>query len=565
MTSPGLASLLLPIDAFDTSAHQVMGRRVAGSGFAQGLAASLRPGDKLSVFTGSREALPTLRNLLQPVLTQGALVQLQADLDPALIAESGCLHLPDPGLHHWCWLRAGGASSRFSLTGVTHTLCSHQVMQGLEQLVTAPLETWDALVCTSRSALDVVQKGMNCMHDRLERRFQQKLPPPQGPQLPLIPLGIDPESFHWRGRFASRQEQRLQARQELGLSRSARVVLFLGRLSFHSKAHPLPLYSALERLSDGHELVLLECGHIFNPTIAAAYDQLSQRFPRLSMRRLGGLNAASEEEKKLALAAADLFCSPSDNLQETFGLSVLEAMASSLPVVASDWNGYRDLVLHGKTGWLVPCRDLLQTQRRPDALDRRFSLGLQDYDSTVGLRSLGVVLDHAALEKALDDLLSAPERCAAMGEAGRKRIESTFSLRVVSEQYRELWSELDERRAVASTHGDPTPWPMAHTARLFDAHAGSPPSVGPWYLAEAGNDPDLLTDTMQTCFLKRLIPTYSLASLAYQLQAKRRQGGNWLSTDDLRQLYGHCDIPEEHWSLLTNLLEKLAIVTASSQ
>ena len=101
----------------------------------------------------------------------------------------------------------------------------------------------------------------------------------------------------------------------------------------------------------------------------------------------------------LALAAADLFCSPADNLQETFGLSVLEAMASSLPVVASDWNGYRDLVLHGSTGWLVPCRDLLQEQHQPDALDRRFSLGLQDYDSTVGLRSLGVVLDHAALEK----------------------------------------------------------------------------------------------------------------------------------------------------------------------
>ena len=41
MTSSGLASLLLPIDAFDTSTHQVMGRRVAGSSFAQGLASSL--------------------------------------------------------------------------------------------------------------------------------------------------------------------------------------------------------------------------------------------------------------------------------------------------------------------------------------------------------------------------------------------------------------------------------------------------------------------------------------------------------------------------------------------
>ena len=34
------------------------------------------------------------------------------------------------------------------------------VMQGLEQLVTAPLEPWDALVCTSRSALNVVKEAM---------------------------------------------------------------------------------------------------------------------------------------------------------------------------------------------------------------------------------------------------------------------------------------------------------------------------------------------------------------------------------------------------------------------
>ena len=250
------------------------------------------------MFTGSRDALPALQALLQPVLSPGAQVQLQADLDPMLISGSGCLHLPDPGLHHWCWLRADGAASRFSLTGVTHTLCSERVMQGLEQLVTAPLEPWDALVCTSRSALQVVKAAMSCMHERLERRFQQTLPPPNGPQLPLIPLGIDPQPFHWQGRFANRQEQRLQARQKLGLSPSARVVLFLGRLSFHSKAHPLPLYRALDRLSADHELVLLECGHIFNAEIGAAYDQLGQRFPRLTLRRLGGLTAASEEEKK---------------------------------------------------------------------------------------------------------------------------------------------------------------------------------------------------------------------------------------------------------------------------
>ena len=129
----------------------------------------------------------------------------------------------------------------------------------------SPLEPWDSLICTSKSALQVVQEAMSCMHERLERRFQQTLPPPKGPQLSLISLGIDPEPYHWEG-DANRQEQRLQARQQLGISSSARVVLFLGRLSFHSKAHSLPLYRAIDRLSAEHELLLLECGHIFNST-----------------------------------------------------------------------------------------------------------------------------------------------------------------------------------------------------------------------------------------------------------------------------------------------------------
>ena len=41
--------------------------------------------------------------------------------------------------------------------------------------------------------------------------------------------------------------------------------------------------------------------------------------------------------------AADVFLTLSDNLQETFGLTVIEAMTAGLPVVANDWNGYKSL------------------------------------------------------------------------------------------------------------------------------------------------------------------------------------------------------------------------------
>lgn len=85
-----------------------------------------------------------------------------------------------------------------------------------------------------------------------------------------------------------------------------------------------------------------------------------------------------------AYASADVFLHCS--ITETFGLVVLESMASGVPVVARDEGGPSDIVTHGETGYLVP----------PDDLEGFVSKALKlAYDSKLR-RAMGVEARKAA-------------------------------------------------------------------------------------------------------------------------------------------------------------------------
>jgi len=137
--------------------------------------------------------------------------------------------------------------------------------------------------------------------------------------------------------------------------------------------------------------------------------------------------------KALLYASADIFVSPVDNIQETFGLSILEAMASGLPVVASDWSGYRDLVVHGESGFLV--RTIWNSEASHLAnivaplLNSRMNHFLAQQ----------TVIDSDELYRYLKLLSGNKELRSGFGKIGRERVVSKFCWAVVVKQYEEVW------------------------------------------------------------------------------------------------------------------------------
>jgi hypothetical protein len=61
---------------------------------------------------------------------------------------------PDPA---FAWARHHGGPGTFSLSGVTHTLCTAGAARVLCDMVTAPYEPHDALICTSSSVVRMVR------------------------------------------------------------------------------------------------------------------------------------------------------------------------------------------------------------------------------------------------------------------------------------------------------------------------------------------------------------------------------------------------------------------------
>lgn len=423
-------------DAY-TTAGKIMGRQSAGQALIRGV--TRRWGDRVLHGHG-----PT-RRLGETMLTQlkangftGTLRWRPLEGDETLDA-LGAVYYPAPVPPALAWSRNARGSASYSLFGVTHTLSSHSAMEQVANLIMQPYQPWDGLICTSVTARDVVER----LQAELREWYAKHLGATRfnTPAMPVIPLGVDAPAF------TRTPEETAAARAALDLGANDIAFLFAGRLTFHAKANPLALYRALEAAAAqvGQSLVLIEAGVTPNESVDQSFRTARATLaPSVRFLTIDGADSAAYEA---AWKAADVFTSMSDNIQETFGLTPVEAMAAGLPVLVSDWNGYKDSVRDGVDGFRVATMAPDPGLAAGSALAARYANGADTYDFFIGSASMATAIDIGELTERIVRLASDRDLRRQMGEAGRRRAIEAFDWPVILDRYDDFAGGLAELRA----------------------------------------------------------------------------------------------------------------------
>ncbi|VXC53072.1 glycosyltransferase family 4 protein [Massilia sp. 9I] len=431
-------------ESFSVAGQKLMGRQSAGVGLVQAI--GRHDGfAELGCFAADRTHADVFEAALR-VHGYGGAVEWVPPSAPQHLERFGCLYHPAPGIERLAWRRLAAGEHRYSLCGITHATASHEMMSMVTALLVAPVRSWDAIICTSRVVRDslrvLIEEQADYLRTRLAaQRFEL-------PQLPLIPLGV-----HSAG-LAPDPARRIDARARLGIGADDVAFLYLGRLSLHAKSHPQQMFSALERAEKGGRQVhLIIAGWYAGEAIETAFREAASLLsPSVRLIELDGRVPESQLD---AWSAADVFTSLSDNVQETFGLTPVEAMAAGLPCVVSDWNGYRDTVRDGVDGYRIPT--VMPGAGAGLDLALRYDDGVDSFDMYCGHTSQAVAVDGTLLAQAYGRLVCDAGLRRRLGEQARVRAQTEFDWQVILGRYRALWDELAERRRADPVLAPPLP------------------------------------------------------------------------------------------------------------
>lgn len=161
----------------------------------------------------------------------------------------------------------------------------------------------------------------------------------------IIPIGVDTRRF--------RALNRINSRKYLKLPEKKFIVIFVGNLDVHNYYK-----KGVEYLLNAVPLIKKNIPNIFidlvGKTDAVSLDMINHICRKKNISDIVRVSGyASEKELPQHYSASNVLVLPSVSKLEAFGIVLLEAMASGIPVIASDIPGVRSVVNITKNGYLI--------------------------------------------------------------------------------------------------------------------------------------------------------------------------------------------------------------------
>jgi glycosyltransferase involved in cell wall biosynthesis len=210
--------------------------------------------------------------------------------------------------------------------------------------------------------------------------------------------GIDPDRFHHREKCDS-------IRREFGIHKGCRVIGTVGRLS-QEKGHMYLVNAADKILQECPKVVFLIVGDgPLKQNLEAKCSQLAERaYTGIGSSKGPFIFAGVRKDMSDIYASMDVFVLPS--LTEGLPMALLEAMAAKKPVVATRVGAVPKVIEEGRSGLLVPPRDV------------------------------------NALAKAIIRFLKDPQEARDLAEHGYERVRKDFSSQAMAKTYIEVYQDV---------------------------------------------------------------------------------------------------------------------------
>jgi len=285
-----------------------------------------------------------------------------------------------------------------------------------------------SLLCDEFTSHDAISAPSVAGEDALRKLFCMAVRDiSQPPRIVRIPRGVNLHRM--------KPVPRLEARKRLGIPSERMVVTSVGRLHDLSKADMEPLLWAVAEIARDIDCHLVCAGTDPNG-YAKEISSIAKHYGIAD--RLTIIRDFALIDKPLIYGTADIFVSLADNIWETFGVVILEAMAAGLPVIASNWSGYRDLVDDGTTGFLIDTFWNAAVAHEAD-LD---SL-VEPWEPPAATLARGTIVSREHLKRSLLTLGRDEHLRNSFGKAGVARVRTHFEAGAIADAYASLISDLE--------------------------------------------------------------------------------------------------------------------------